>query len=54
MLRRREPRARDLDEFLICHPRMRCEGEFVKRLEPQSEERVVILLDDGLEGLPLG
>jgi len=53
MLRRHEPFARNLDKLLIRYPRMGRESQFIKCLQAEAEERVVIVFEDRLEGLPL-
>jgi hypothetical protein len=54
MLRRREPSARSLDELLVRDPRVGRERQFIKRLQAEPEERIVIVFEDRLEGLALG
>src|SRR6202453_373985 len=54
MLRGREPSARNLDKLLVRNPRVGCERQFIKRLQAEPKERVVIVFEDRLERLPLG
>src|SRR5258708_7418181 len=52
MLRCREPSTRILEEFLVRYARMCGEGQLIERLQAEAEERIVIVLEDRLEGVP--
>jgi hypothetical protein len=53
MLRRREPSARDFVELLVRYARMSGEGQLIERLQAETEERIIIVFEDRLEGLAL-